>query len=217
MSAIVLIGLSLSMDAFAVSISSGICIRDLKLFYAIRASLFFGLFQFIMPVIGWYFGETVESYINAYDHWIAFGLLVIIGGKMVKTGIQSIRRTRLRRGPEREAGAGSDAAVRLDREAAGENGESAADVRSLKTLLGLSLATSIDALAVGISLNILNHGLWRPAALIGGITLLVCLAGFEIGRRLRQGIGLVLEKWAQCAGGLVLIGLGFKILGEHLL
>jgi putative Mn2+ efflux pump MntP len=212
MLAVLLIGLSLSMDAFAVSISSGICVRNLQSFYAIRASFFFGLFQFIMPVAGWYFGETVESYISAYDHWIAFGLLAIIGGKMIKTGIQSMGRTGFRR--ERDAGA--DTAFRLDREAAGKNDESAGDIRSLKTLLVLSLATSIDALAVGISLNILDHGLWGPAALIGGITLLVCLAGFEIGRRLRQGVGLTLEKWAQCAGGFVLIGLGFKILGEHL-
>jgi putative Mn2+ efflux pump MntP len=89
----------------------------------------------------------------------------------------------------------------------------AADIRGMKTLLLLSVATSIDALAAGISLGIMGHGVWLSAALIGGITFLVCLCGFEFGRR----IGAVLEKWAQIAGGLVLIGIGVKILLQHLL
>jgi putative Mn2+ efflux pump MntP len=182
MFSVVLIGLSLSMDAFAVSVSSGICIKDLKPFHALRASLSFGLFQFIMPVLGWFLGETVSAYIRNYDHWTAFVLLSFIGGKMLKEGIQT--------GDARSAG----------------------DIRNLLTLLTLSVSTSIDALAVGLSLNVLGHGLWLPAGIIGGITFLVCLTGFEFGKRL----GILFKKGAQIAGGIILIGLGLKILIQHL-
>jgi putative Mn2+ efflux pump MntP len=196
MFSIVLIGLSLSMDAFTVSVGAGISVRDLRMFHIIRASLFFGLFQFFMPVIGWYLGETVSSYIEDYDHWIAFALLAFIGGKMVKEGLP-------RKG---KSPPGRETAPAGERSA----------VQNPLTLLTLSLATSIDALAIGISFSLLNREIWLSAALIGGITFLVCLLGFEAGRRLRRGARLVLEKWAQAAGGLVLIGLGFKILAEHL-
>lgn len=197
------------MDAFTVSVGAGVSIKDLKLFHATRASLFFGFFQFFMPVTGWFLGETVSSYIKAYDHWVAFGLLAFIGGKMIAEGIRAMPRNRPGRGTSPEQTS--------DRQDSGKKTKSAGDIRDLGTLLVLSLATSIDALAVGISLSILNKAIWMSAALIGGITFLVCLLGFETGRRLRQGLGLVLEKWAQFAGGLVLIGLGLKILAEHLL
>jgi putative Mn2+ efflux pump MntP len=208
MLSIVLIGLSLSMDAFTVSVGAGVSIKNLKLFHAVRASLSFGLFQFFMPVAGWLLGETVSSYITAYDHWIAFGLLAFIGGKMIAEGIRAVPRNR--------AESGESPGQAAHGQNTGKSIKSAGDIRDPGTLLVLSLATSIDALAVGISLSILNHSIWISAALIGGITFLVCLLGFEIGRRLRQGIGLVLEKWAQFAGGLVLIGLGCKILAEHI-
>jgi putative Mn2+ efflux pump MntP len=186
MIAVLFIALSLSMDAFAVSVSSGVGIRDLKFFHALRASFFFGLFQFLMPLAGWCLGSVFTSYIEAFDHWIAFGLLAFIGGKMLVEA--------LRRGPDR-------------------TGKTAAgDIRGLKTLLILSVATSIDALAAGISLSIMGSGVWLSAAIIGGVTFLVCLCGFEFGRR----VGLVLEKWAQTAGGLILIGIGVKILVQHL-
>ena len=90
--------------------------------------------------------------------------------------------------------------------------ESSADIRRLSCLLTLSVATSIDALAVGLSFSILSPSIWLPAAAIGGITFVVCLAGFEFGRR----IGALLEKWAGIAGGLILIGIGLKILLEHI-
>jgi len=177
---VILIGLSLSIDAFAVSVSAGISIRDLKIFHAVRASLFFGAFQFAMPVAGWYLGTAFAVYIQSFDHWIAFGLLAFVGGKMI---LESFK------------GSGS-----------------AADIRCFSCLLTLSLATSIDALAVGLSFSILGHGIWLPAAIIGGITFVVCLSGFEFGRR----IGPLLEKWAGITGGLILIGIGVKILIEHL-
>jgi putative Mn2+ efflux pump MntP len=187
MLSIVLLGLSLSMDAFAVSVSSGVSIPGLKPFYAIRASFSFGLFQFVMPLAGWYLGSAFAGYINAVDHWIAFGLLALIGGKELWGA--------------------------LSEKAAATPEKSRADIRSLPTLLNLSVATSIDALAVGISLSIMGQNIWFGAAIIGGITFVVCLSGFEFGRRL----GGIFKKSARIAGGVILIGIGIKILLEHLL
>jgi putative Mn2+ efflux pump MntP len=175
------------MDAFAVSVSSGISIKELKVFHAARASLSFALFQFAMPVAGWYLGMAFASYIQTFDHWVAFGLLVLIGGKMLFEAI---------RGKEKE-----------------ETGGQGKDIRSLSCLLLLSVATSIDALAVGLSFSLLGQGIWLPAILISVITFAVCLTGFEFGRR----IGALLEKRAEILGGLILIGIGVKILLEHLL
>jgi putative Mn2+ efflux pump MntP len=206
MLSIILIALSLSMDAFTVSAGAGLSIKDLKFFYGLRASFSFGFFQFFMPVAGWYLGETVRSYIEAYDHWVAFALLTFIGGKMLVEGIRAM--PKIKPGPDTsgEEMPGPDPAGRQ------QNNKTAGDIRDTKTLLTLSLATSIDALAVGVSLSILDNGIWLSAALIGGITFLVCLLGFEAGRRLRQSVGFFLEKWSQAAGGIILIGLGFKIL-----
>jgi putative Mn2+ efflux pump MntP len=206
MLSVILIGLSLSMDAFTVSVSAGISIRDLKFFYTLRASCFFGFFQFFMPLTGWYLGETIISYIEAYDHWVAFALLSFIGGKMFVEGIRAMPGNK----PGTEmSGEQADGPSQTARP---RNDKASGDVRNIGTLLTLSLATSIDALAAGVSLSILDNGIWLSAALIGGITLLVCLLGFEIGRRLGQSIGFFLEKWARTAGGVILIGLGFRIL-----
>jgi putative Mn2+ efflux pump MntP len=188
---VVLIGLSLSMDAFAVSVGSGISIRDLKLFHALRGAFFFGLFQFIMPVAGWYLGKSIFSLVEGYDHWIAFILLAFIGGKMIKESFN------IKALPPKETGC--------------HTGKNTADIRSLGTLVVLTVATSIDALAVGISYSVLDQGIWAAAGLIGGITFAVCMAGFELGKR----IGLLFEKTAQITGGLILIGIGIKILVEH--
>ncbi|MDR0452892.1 MAG: manganese efflux pump MntP family protein [Treponema sp.] len=213
MFSIALIGLSLSMDAFTVSVGTGLSSRNLEFFYAARASLSFGFFQFFMPVAGWYLGETVSSYIEAYDHWIAFALLGFIGGKMIAEGVRAMPRAGPgRKPPPEQAAAPGQAPGSRD----GGDARPAGGIRNPGTLLVLSLATSIDALAVGISLSILDHSIWLSAALIGGITFLVCLLGFEIGRRLRQGAGFALGKWAPLAGGITLVGIGCKILAEHL-
>jgi putative Mn2+ efflux pump MntP len=180
------IAISLSLDAFAVSVSSGISIPGLRRFYAIRASFCFGLFQFIMPLAGWHLGSAFMVYIESFDHWIAFGLLAFIGGRMV-----------LKASRKRDAN---------------EEPESEGDIRNAGTLLLLALATSIDALAVGISLNIMGSGVWGSAAIIGGVTFIDCFCGFEFGRR----IGFALEKGAQIGGGLILIGIGANILLRHL-
>jgi putative Mn2+ efflux pump MntP len=130
-------------------------------------------------------------YIETYDHWIAFGLLVFIGGKMLIEGFEPPKQTREADNTARRAG----------------------DIRGFSALLTLSLATSIDALAVGVSFTILGQEIWSSAALIGGITFVVCLVGFGFGKR----IGRFLGKWAERAGGLVLIAIGVKILLEHIL
>jgi putative Mn2+ efflux pump MntP len=184
---VVLIGLSLSLDAFAVSVSSGIAIRELRKGHMIRASLFFGLFQFFMPVSGWLLGNTFVSYMRSFDHWIAFILLAFIGGKMVLEGLP-------RRKRENKPKPGTD-------------------IRRLKTLTLLAIATSIDAFAAGISFSLIGQDIFLAAATIGIITFAVCLAGFLIGKR----VGLVLQKGAQLAGGVVLIAIGARILLEHLL
>jgi putative Mn2+ efflux pump MntP len=138
-----------------------------------------------MPVGGWFLGQTFTSLISAYDHWVVFGILAFIGGKMIKEALDS------KKDPSPRTSAG--------------------DIRNLGILFTLTIATSIDALAVGLSFSIMEQQIWGPAALIGGITFLVCLTGFEFGRR----IGLVFEKGAQITGGLILIGIGVKILVEH--
>jgi putative Mn2+ efflux pump MntP len=199
----ILIGLSLSMDAFAVSLSSGMAIQNLRPFYAIRASLCFGLFQFIMPVAGWYLGKTFVSYIEAYDHWAAFILLSFVGGRMIWEGLKKKR-------PEGGAGPEESAAEGPGQKRNQEGGPG--DIRHMGALLTLALATSIDALAIGLSFSILSQGIWGSAALIGLITFLVCLTGFEFGRRL----GAIFERGAQVAGGLILTGIGVKIVIEHL-
>jgi putative Mn2+ efflux pump MntP len=187
MLSVVLIGFSLAMDAFAVSVSSGISIKDLKVFHALRASFFFAFFQFAMPVAGWYLGMTFSSYIQAFDHWVAFGLLVFIGGKMLFEAIKEKKETG---GPDQGK-----------------------DIRFLPCLFLLAVATSIDALAVGLSFSLLGQNIWVPAILISVITFAVCLTGFEFGRR----IGVLLKKRAEILGGLILIGIGIKILLEHCL
>jgi len=180
---VILIGLSLSMDTFAVSVGAGISMKGLKIFYIVRASLFFGFFQFIMPVAGWHLGKSFAVYIQTFAHWVAFGLLFFVGAKMIWETLRS-----------------SDSAA------------GSTNIRSLPNLLTLSVAAVLVKQKVGVSFSVLDHNIWLPAAIIGLITFSVCIIGFEFGRR----IGGVLGKWAGIAGGLVLIGIGIKILIEHL-
>ncbi|WP_304222134.1 manganese efflux pump MntP family protein [Gracilinema caldarium] len=188
-----LIAIGLSMDAFAVSVSSGICTDQLKARHILRGSFSFGLFQFAMPVLGWFLGTYFRVYIQKIDHWIAFVLLAFIGIKMV---IESF---------ENENPACEDG------ETPQKKGKT--DVRDVKILLTLSIATSIDALAVGLSYSLLGKAILFPALTIGAVTFGVCLAGFEFGKR----IGYLIEKRAELAGGIILIAIGLKILLEHLL
>jgi putative Mn2+ efflux pump MntP len=183
----ILLGVSLSMDALAVSVSTGICVPDLKKRDAVKIGLYFGGFQALMPTLGWLLGTSVIDYISAFDHWIAFGLLALIGIKMIADAL---------RGKEEQKACG----VRES-------------MLSHKTLFFMAVATSIDALAVGVSLALVKADISVGAAIIGVTTFLLSFLGATLGKRL----GSAFEKKAMVVGGIVLIGIGLKILLEHLL
>jgi manganese efflux pump family protein len=178
---IVLIAVGLSMDAFAVSISSGITLGTINWRAALRVASFFGFFQAFMPCVGWLAGFKLSEYLRAVDHWVVFGLLVWIGGKMLY-------------------------------EAYTESDEKAVDAEKLIILLGLALATSIDALAVGFSLVFLQVDLIIPVLVIGLVTFVLSYLGVLLGCCLGSRVSQKIE----ILGGLILIGIGTKVLLEHL-
>lgn len=180
---IVMIALGLSMDAFAVSIAAGTSSHMSGKRAAFRISFHFGLFQFFMPVIGWISGNAVERIIASVDHWIAFLLLTVVGGRMIKSAFQN-REDSFKRDPSRGL-----------------------------TLIVLSLATSIDAFAVGMSLAILKVRIWFPSILIGIITGSLSLLGISMGNFLGRSFG----KGMEILGGLILITIGIRILLSHLI
>lgn len=177
---VIFIALGLSMDAFAVSVASGLGARTLRIRHILRLAVFFGLFQAVMPVLGWSLGVSLRDLISGVDHWVAFGLLSIIGGKMIYE------------------------AFVIEKE------ENQCYPHGTVALLGLSVATSIDALAIGITLAALGVPVLGPALIIGIITFAVCLIGVTIGKR----FGSVLNGKAEVAGGIILLGIGVKILIE---
>lgn len=181
---LLLIGVGLSMDAFAVSVCKGLGMSKINLRNTLTIGLFFGGFQALMPLIGWMLGVQFEQYITSFDHWVAFGLLVFIGGKMVWDV--------LRGGEEQEIGCD--------------------DSLNLRELLVLAIATSIDALAVGISFAFLEVNIGEAIATIGAVTLLISIAGVFIGHQ----FGARYQAQATLAGGIILILIGSKILLEHL-
>ncbi|MGE4213411.1 MAG: manganese efflux pump MntP family protein [Anaerotignaceae bacterium] len=181
-----LIALSLAMDAFAVSVSNGIALKNFRVSDGIRMGAFFGVFQCMMPLAGWILGNSVRVYIEAVDHWIAFALLLLIGGNMVN-----------------EAGSKND----------DENDSKCDFVLSNKKLLLQAVATSIDALAVGISFAMLNVDIVGAAIIIGVVCFVISFVGGSLGKKL----GEVFEERAELLGGIVLIAIGAKILAEHLL
>ena len=176
------LGLSLSMDAFAVSISSGLSMDRFRIWIALRIAVFFGGFQALMPVIGFSAGLSFRDFMAGIDHWVAFALLALIGAKMIYESLFP-----------REDGRKMDHG-------------------SLATLLMLSVATSIDALAVGIGFSLLDIDIVLPACIIGAVTFLISLLGIMVGRK----AGRHLESTAEAFGGLILMGIGLKILLEHL-
>ncbi len=180
---ILFIAFGLAMDSFAVSIANGFSIKRLKINHALRIAFFFGLFQAFMPVIGWYLGLGFIDLISEIDHWIAFGLLSIIGVKMILESRE------------------------LKKE------EKEGKPLGIYALLLLSVATSIDAFAIGFSLSVLKVSIMTPAIIIGVVTFLLSFAGVFIGNR----FGHFLESKIEVAGGIILILIGLKILVEHLL
>jgi len=181
---LILIAISLSMDAFAVALCKGLSMKKLKLGHAAVIALFFGGFQAAMPAIGWILGKQFESYITPVDHWIAFVLLGYIGGKMIWDAFHE----------DDEAAKPCD--QKLD----------------LKELFTMAVATSIDALAVGITFAFLKTDIVSAVLLIGLITFGLSFVGVVIGHR----FGNKFQNKAEIAGGIVLILIGLKILLEHL-
>lgn len=179
-----LIGVGLSMDAFAVAMCKGLGMKTLRWGQGAVIALFFGAFQGLMPLAGWLLGKRFEGYITPVDHWIAFGLLGYIGGKMIWDALHEP--------PERET---QDASA-----------------LNLKELLILSVATSIDALAVGIPFAFLQVNILPAATLIALTTFGLSLGGVAIGHQ----FGAWFQTGAQIAGGGVLMLMGVKILLEHL-
>lgn len=178
-----LIAVGLALDAFAVSVgasSSGSLVDTRS---KVRLSFHFGLFQFMMPVIGWFVGIKIEPLVKNFDHWIAFSLLLYVGGKMIKESFNA------------------------------KDEEMKSNPSKGMTLVILSVATSIDALVVGLSLAMIKIDIWQPSVIIGVVTGLLSLAGIYIGRFLGKKFGSKME----LIGGLILIGIGLKILLSHII
>ena len=188
MSLITIIGIAvgLGMDAFAVAIAVGSQRERLSFRPVFRLSFHFGLFQFLMPIIGWLVGEQVSKYLSAYDHWVAFLLLFVIGGKMIYESFKNDS-------DHNPVGAGSDPTRK-------------------GPLILLSIATSIDALSVGFSLALLNVEIVYISIIIGVVAAAMTLAGMAFGRLL----GMKFGRGMAFVGGLILIGIGVKILIEHI-
>lgn len=179
-----LIGVGLSMDAFAVAICQGLCMPKLNWRHASVIALFFGSFQALMPALGWGLGSRFAERIRTVDHWVAFVLLGIIGLNMIREAL----------GPEEETACAVEA--RLD----------------LRRLLVLAVATSIDALAVGVTFAFLEVRILPAVTVIGATTFCLSLAGVAVGNY----FGARYKRRAELSGGVILVALGVKILLEHL-
>lgn len=179
---IALIGVGLAMDAFAVSICKGLAMRRMNYKKAIIIAAFFGVFQALMPALGYVLGTTFANKIAAIDHWIAFILLALIGENMIKEALSS------------------------------DDDECQDDSLRLGDLIMLSIATSIDALAVGITFAFFNVSLLLSVSMIGIITFIICVIGVKVG----NVFGEKYKSKAELAGGLILIVMGAKILIDHL-
>ena len=173
-----LLAVALSMDAFAVALASGCAIREVRLRQYVRVSVAFGFFQFFMPVLGWFLGQSVHHFIEAWDHWLAFVLLAWIGGLRQGEPVSC---------PQSDPTAGWN-------------------------LLLLAVATSIDALAVGLTFAMTNTNAFLPSCLIGVVCAAISACGLFLGKKLSSLP--MLNGWAEVLGGVVLLGIGLNILHE---
>jgi len=181
--AIIMVAVGLSMDALAVSVVSGAAYKQLHIKHALRMAGFFGGFQAFMPAVGYLAGLTVRQYISNYDHWVAFVILTLVGAKMIYESFKM------------------------------KSDKNVYDPTNLMLLLALSVATSIDALAVGITLSLITSAIAAAVIIIGLVTFTLSYAGVFIGKR----FGHFFESKIEALGGLVLIALGAKILLQHVL
>ncbi len=176
------IAAGLAMDAFAVSLGVGATRKAVDARARFRLAFHFGIFQGFMPILGWLAGSTIARYIETFDHWIAFGLLAYVGVNMIRSGINP------------------------DMEIYKENPSKG------KTLMMLCIATSIDAMAVGLSMAMIQVSVWAPAAIITVVTIALSAFGLAVGGKLGEKFG----KRMEILGGLVLLGIGLRILYSHL-
>ncbi|MBP9041874.1 MAG: manganese efflux pump [Spirochaetes bacterium] len=181
------IAIGLSMDAFAVAIAYGCSANRVPFRYTSTIAIFFGGFQAFMPIIGWYGGTFFSEFIERYDHWVAFGLLFYVGSKMIVEGIKGY----------------NDAKDACSMEKF---------VMDYHRLFVLSIATSIDALAVGLSLSLIGIDIFYPAVIIGVTTFAFSFIGVRMGCRLQEFFG----KRVEIAGGIILLLIGCRILFEHI-
>jgi len=180
---LILLAIGLSMDASAMSISNSLCIKKIRIKHVLQMSIIFALFQGLMPLIGYYAANAFADVINQFDHWIAFILLAIIGGRMLYEAITSETQ--------------KDCSLFL---------------LTFKLLLVQAIATSIDALAVGVSISALNVNIFYAISIISIITFICCTIAILIAKR----FGNLLGKRADIVGGLILIAIGLKIFIEHM-
>lgn len=182
----IVLAIGLSMDSMVIALTSGAIIKNHKPLNVLRIAGMLALMQASLAVAGWFLGSTVVDYINLYDHWFAFAILSFLGGKMIYDGIRHWHT---------------------------EEGKRTFNPLSFKTMFSLALATSIDAMAVGLSLSIVNYPITRPAVVIGVVTLILSsigvVAGSKVGGRYNHKINVI--------GGVILILIGLLILAEHTL
>lgn len=179
---LLIIAVGVSMDAFAVSICKGLSVQKVRMKHVALTGIWFGGFQALMPVIGYFVGASFAGFVTSVDHWIAFVLLGIIGGNMIK-------------------------------ESCSKEEECCAPDFSVKTMFAMAVATSIDALAIGVSFAFLNVNIWKAVALIGVTTALFSGSGVLIGNI----FGSRYKSKAEFVGGFILVAMGLKILLEHTL
>lgn len=181
---IIAIAVALAMDAFAVSIVTGASLKDVSFRQIFRLAWHFGFFQALMPVIGWGAGLSIRSYVERYDHWVAFILLSFVSINMIREAFTHKKEAKPKKDPTKGM-----------------------------TLVILSVATSVDALAVGFSISILKASIWIPALIIGLVAGMFTVVGLQIGQRI--GGATRLSLYAETIGGIVIIAIGFNILHEH--
>lgn len=181
--ALLILGIGLSIDSLAASITTGAYTLQIKINTVLKTALFMAVFQGLMPLIGWLVGSSFKSIIEAYDHWVAFALLFAIGGKMVYEGIQK-------------------------RDEVGTESKSTSNLM----LAGMAFATSIDALIVGIGFGLMSVNIWLAVFIIGVTTFLFSAVGVVLGNK----VGTRINKSIEILGGVILIGLGLKILITHI-
>ncbi len=173
------VALSLSADCFAVALGGSVSVRKLRDFHVFRTALAFGIAQAVMPVIGWVIGHTVVDYVASYAHWVVFGLLAIVGGRMIREAFRDQN-----------------------------EGKESADISRGFLLVSLAVATSIDSLAVGLSFGVLETSIVYASLIIGLVAFLITVLGFYVGRK----AGGLLGKRARIIGGIILIGIGLRVL-----